>query len=175
MNYPTEARRSAMRVCTVMLLLVFATFTAVAQEPPGMMLPEPEEIEPVTDEELETFASAFNDVQVLQAELDAQMNEALDASELGSQRFLEINELVQRTTPGEEIPGVSDEEFAAYEEIFDYLINVQYEIQMKMVEAVLDRDMDIERFNEIAMAVQFDAELLERLRPYLAEEQFEGV
>ncbi len=70
---------------------------------------------------------------------------------------------------------MSDEELAAYEEIFDYLINVQYEIQMKMVEAVLDRDMDIERFNEIAMAVQFDAELLERLRPYLAEEQFEGV
>ena len=175
MIFFTQAYRRAGRILTALLLLVFATAAAVAQEAPDMELPEQEEIESVTDEELEAFAAAFNDVQVLQAELDAEMNEALNESDLDPDRFFEINELVQRSTPGDEFPGVSDEELAAYEEIFERLIDVQYEVQMKMVEAVLDHDMEIDRFNEIAMAIQVDEELLNRLRPYLVDPQFEGV
>ncbi len=170
----TKAHHKARRLMTAVLLLMFAALGAAAQDLPGIPQPGLEEIEPVTDDELETFAAAFNEVQALQSELDSEMNETLNESDLDPQRFFEINELVQQTTPGTELPGVGDEELAAYEATFERLIDVQYEIQMRMVEAVLDHDMDIDRFNEIAMAIQFDETLLNRLRPYL-EEEVEGV
>ncbi len=162
------------RAAALAALLGFAAFAATAQEAPGFAFPGEVDIAPVTDEELEDFTVAFYEVQILQAQLDEEVNEVLDEAELDVQRFYEINELAQKAEGEPELPGVTDDELEAYQDTLGELIDIQTVIQTRMIEAVEDQEMEVERFNEIILALRTDEELVERLRPLLEKHMEEA-
>lgn len=164
--------RTWRRIAAVTAIFGLAAFAAAAQEEPGFGFPGETEIEPVAQDELEDFAVAFYEVQILQTQLDEEVNETLDESELDVQRFYEINEVAQGADGETDLPGVSDDELVAYQDTLRELIDIQTVIQTRMIEAVEDQDMEVDRFNEIIVALRTDEELVERLRPHL-EEQME--
>ncbi len=164
--------RTWRRVAAITAMFGLAAFAATAQEEPGFGSPGETEIEPVAQEELEDFAVAFYEVQILQTQLDEEINETLDESELDVQRFYEINEVAQAADGEPDIPGVSDDELEAYQDTLRELIDIQTVVQTRMIEAVEDQEIEVDRFNEIIVALRTDEALVERLRPLL-EEQME--
>lgn len=171
----TRNRRDTMtgtwrRIAALAAVLGLVAVAATAQEQPGFGFPGETEIEPVGQEELEDFAVAFYEVQILQAQLDEEINETIDESELDAQRFYEINEVAQATDGEPDLPGVGDDELEAYQDTLRELIDIQTVVQTRMIEAVEDQDMEVDRFNEIVVALRTEEELVERLRPLLEEQ-----
>ena len=157
------------RAGALALFLPIATVGLLAQQAADIEEPGRQEIEPVSEDELDGFAVALYEVQVLQAELEEQVDTTLGESELGEQRFHEINELAQNPPASGELPGVSDGELVAYQETLRVLVETHNEVQERMVDVVLDQDLEVDRFNEIIIALRTDEELLGRLRPRMEE------
>lgn len=157
------------RTGALALILSLAGLSLFGQQAPGLEVPEPQEIEPVGEDELDGFAVALYEVQVLQAELEEQVGVKLEESVLGEQRFYEINELAQNASGSGDLPGVSDAELIAYQETLRELVETHNEVQERMVDVVHDQDLEIDRFNEIIIALRTDETLLDRLRPRMEE------
>jgi hypothetical protein len=155
------------RGLVLLLLLLLAATGLGAQTLPGMEQAPP--AEPVSDGELQDFASAYGEVQVLQQELDLEINSTLEDSEMDPDRFFALNQMAQESDPSEGLPGVSDDELTEYRDLLGDLMAIQETMENRMVSAVEEEDLTVERFNEIIVAIQQDQELAERAQSYIQE------
>lgn len=160
--------RTAAIVSVLALLALIATGVG-AQDLPGMEAPSP--AEPVEEDELEDFASAYIEVQGIQSRLDEQMSTRLDSSEIGAERFYTLNQMAQESGSTEEgLAGVDEDELAEYREVLDDLLALQDQMQGEMTEALEEEGLSVTRFNEIIAAVQQDPDLAEKAQTYIEEE-----
>lgn len=144
-------------------LMLALTAPVVAQLPD---LGQPPEAEEVTDEELNRFVTALQTVQEIQIETQATMSEAIEAQGMTEQRFSEIHN-AQRNPEIDLTAEITEAEEETYEAVLAQLISLQRGAQEEMQDAVASEGFNVQRFNEIIMAIQQDQELAQRVQEML--------
>lgn len=144
-------------------LMLALTAPVVAQLPD---LGQPPEAEEVTDEELNRFVTALQTVQEIQIETQATMSEAIEAQGMTEQRFSEIHN-AQRNPEIDLTAEITEAEEETYEAVLAQLISLQRGAQEEMQDAVASEGFNVQRFNEIIMAIQQDPELAQQVREML--------
>lgn len=150
----------------------FAQFAPEGQAPPGNppqpeLAPSPEPVEvTLEDGELEQFTRALIEVQIIQQDAQVAIQEVLDGSDIDTMRFQEIHQsmMMQQSLPED----VSENEEQEYEAVITEIQDVEVEAATDMENAVVDQELAVERFNEIAEAIPHDNELAEELNTLAA-------
>ncbi|TVQ23966.1 MAG: DUF4168 domain-containing protein [Spirochaetaceae bacterium] len=183
-----EQRMKGTRIITgiVMLLalggaLSFAQFAPEGQAPPGGQdapglapAPAPVEVD-LEDGELERFTRALIEVQIIQQEAQVEIQQVIDASSLDMMRFQELHQsmMMQQGLPAD----VADNEEAEYETVIADIQDLEVGAATEMEDAVVNQELAVERFNEIAEAIPHDPDLAEELNALAAviiEEDYSG-
>lgn len=115
----------------------------------------------VSDAELEKFATAFQQVRAITMEAQEEMSGVVTKEGMEIQRF---NEIHKSTLDPEVEVTATDEEKKQHQKIISNLQTIQAGIQTKMEKAVQDQGINPTRYEQIAMVLQNDPELQERLK-----------
>lgn len=115
----------------------------------------------VSDDELSKFANAYKQVQVLGQQAQQEMATAVQDEGMDIERFNEIHQASMN--PQQESDATSDE-MEKHGKVVEKLDKMQGDFQSKLQKAVENQDMDMERFEQISMALQSDTELQQRLQ-----------
>lgn len=134
-----------------LLFFVFTATSLFAQADQGK----------VTDAELNKFATVFQQMRMMNQEVQQKMAQTVAEEEMEIQRFNEIH--TAQLDPAKEVK-TSEEEQEKYEEIVSEIEEVQLDFQEKMENAIQQSGLSVERYQQIATRLQTDAELQERLR-----------
>lgn len=155
------------RKMNVMLLCagLFAGSTVMAQTPqlPPQQQQQPQEIN-VTDAELEKFAEAYQGIQVAQQEAQKKMIAAVEEQDMEIGAF---NEIHQAKMQNQEVDA-SQEDLQKHAKAVEKIEEMQPAIQAEMEEIITDADLTIERYEQIAGAMQTNPELIQRLQKIMA-------
>ncbi len=116
----------------------------------------------VSDTELESFATALQDVQEIRQGMAEETQQAVGESPLEQQRFEEI--YGARQGGGQQDAGTTDAENRQFEELMSQIQQIQQQSNEEMVQAVEDEGLSVQRFNEIAQAIQQNPELQQEFR-----------
>ncbi|MFP4508792.1 MAG: DUF4168 domain-containing protein [Spirochaetaceae bacterium] len=170
--------RKIRRTIVILVLLTltaggaFAQFAPEGEAPQGNppqpgLAPSPEPVEvTLEDGELEQFARALIEVQIIQQDAQVAIQEVLDESDFDMMRFQEIHQsmMMEQGLP----ENVDESEEEEYETVLNEIQDVEMDAAADMEDAVVDQDLAVERFNEIAAAVPQDNELAEELNTLAA-------
>jgi hypothetical protein len=115
----------------------------------------------VTDAELNKFATVFQQMRMMNQQVQQKMAQSVAAEEMEVQRFNEIHKA--QLDPEKEI-NTSSEEQEKYEDIVLEIEKAQLDFQKKMEEAIQKSGLSVERYQQIATRMQKDTQLQERLR-----------
>ncbi len=138
---------------------VFAGTTAFAQTP---QLPQPQETQQVnvSDGELAKFAQAVQALQTAEQESQQKMIAVVEEQDLDIEKF---NEIHQAKMQNLEV-NASEADQKKHEQAVAKLEEMQPEI-MKMMETIItNKGLTMERFQQIAAAMQSSPELQQRLQ-----------
>ncbi|MFO7844332.1 MAG: DUF4168 domain-containing protein [Bacteroidales bacterium] len=138
-------------------LLVSSTFV-FAQAPQT-----PQDTE-VSDKELKTFASVFQQVQALDQKAQQDMVKAVQDEGLSVERF---NEILQSEEDPSQDAKPTEEEKQQYENANKQIAGIQQKAQESMQKKIQDEGLSIQRYQEIAFAVQNSPELQEKLQQHM--------
>ncbi|MFW5695714.1 MAG: DUF4168 domain-containing protein [Alkalispirochaeta sp.] len=116
----------------------------------------------VSDQELESFVAALEEVQEVQQDMATESQESVQGSDMGEERFQELYQA--RQSGSEPANAASDAEDEEFDELMEDIQAIQEESNAAMVEAVEDEGLDVQRFNEIAQAIQQDQSLMQRMQ-----------
>lgn len=150
----------------ILTLALFGSTAAMAQTTPFPQQnpQEPQEIKiEVSDAELEKFANAFQHVRAITMEAQQKMTQVVQNEGLEIQRFNEIHsaflnpEMEVTTTP---------EEKQKHENILKEIETIQMSIQKDIEEKIQEQGLTLQRFEQIAMSLETDPELQQRLREH---------
>jgi len=159
---------SQMRIRTMILSLAVAVFLVFGAPLMAQMpdLGEQPEVEEVSDEELDRFVTALQAVEQIQIETQATMTEAIEAEGMSEERFSQIHSAQQNPEMelGDDVTAAEEE---AYESVLATLMEVQQTAQGDMQDAVAEEGFDVQRFNEIIIAIQQDPELAQQVQQML--------
>lgn len=139
-----------------LVIALFLAPGAFAQSSDGGSAPE------VSDAELESFAVALQDVQEVRQDMAEETQQAVGESPLEQERFEEI--YGARQSGGQEDAGTTDAENRQFEELMSDIQQIQQKSNEEMVEAVEDEGLSVQRFNQIAQAIQQNPELQQEFR-----------
>ncbi|MGM0392232.1 MAG: DUF4168 domain-containing protein [Bacteroidota bacterium] len=115
----------------------------------------------VSDAELEKFATAFQQVRAITMEAQKEMSGVVTKEGMEIQRF---NEIHKATLDPEVEVTATEEEKKQHQKIISNLETIQAGVQTKMEKAVQDQGINPTRYEQIAMVLQNDPELQERLK-----------
>ncbi|MBE9129222.1 MULTISPECIES: DUF4168 domain-containing protein [unclassified Coleofasciculus] len=155
----------------VALALWFVTSSLPAQaQTQAPTMPPQEQQAPaskqISDQELEQFASVIKQLQSIQETGEVEMLEAVQRSGLSPERYLEILR-GQSNTETQPTSEVTDEEQQNFEQARNRLIEIQQMMQSKMQQAVEAEGLNVERFEEILVAIQQNPTLQQRVEQLL--------
>jgi hypothetical protein len=134
-------------------IALFLAPVAIAQSSNG---------ESVSDTELENFAAALQDVQEIRQGMAEETQQAVGESPLEQQRFEEI--YGARQSGGQQDAGTTEAENRQFEELMSQIQEIQQQSNEEMVQAVEEEGLSVQRFNEIAQAIQQNPELQQEFR-----------
>ncbi len=140
-------------------LLLFTMISVV-----GAFAQIEEQKEEVSGEELKQFASAFQQVQTVNQQVQQRMIKAVEETGLDVQRYNEIQQAQQ--DPNQEV-NVSDEELEQYTATTQELEKIQAGAQQEIQGKITEQGLTVNRYQEIAAALQNDTELQQKLQEYL--------
>lgn len=147
------------------LLFAFALFgsaSVFAQTQQMPQQPQQQAVEvDVSDEELSKFADAYQKIRMVNQEAQQEMAKKVEESGFDIQRFNEIHQA--SLDPNAEVE-VTEEEKTKHEEVVAEIEGMQGEFQEEMESAISEQGLEIERYEKIAMALQTDTELQQRLQ-----------
>ncbi len=139
-------------------LFVFAfVFSAAAQQ---QQMPEREVRTDFSDEELEMFAEAAQEVQVIQQQNQQNMVEAIEGEGLTVEEFNQMFEAMQN--PEAEMEATAEEE-EAFDNAMQAINRVQEEGDREVQEAIEGAGLSYQEYEEIMMAYQQDPEIQQRV------------
>jgi hypothetical protein len=143
--------------------MVFAA-PVVAQT--GFEAPSQQAEVDVSNGELANFAAAMDGLQEVQLEAQTEVNEMVEGSDLDTARFNEIHNALNN--PEFDMPeDVTNGERDTYDSLIRAITEIEQAMQADIQTVVTEAGIEVERFNEIAMAVQSDPTLFERLQEYM--------
>ena len=116
----------------------------------------------VSDEELQMFASAMKEIQLVNEEAQTEMIEAVEGTDLSVERFNEIQQ--QQADPEAKVAAEDMEKFQASSQAIS---EIQIKAQQKMQEKIVAQGLSIDRYQEIANIVQSDPKLQEKMQQYI--------
>lgn len=159
-------------IFTGIIAAVFAMFAMPAeaqfQQPPQDQAPQIE----VSDEELQVFVDASMNAQTVQAQSQQEMVAIVDDEGIDVQTYNEIMQAQQMGQSTDEL-DVSAEDMEKFETAFEKIEEIEQEMEADLTEAIEDEGMDMDRFQEINMAVQQDPELQQRVQQMIQEAQMQ--
>lgn len=121
----------------------------------------------VPDQELEKFASAFQQIQLITQEAQQEMVAAVEQEGLAVQRFSELMQATQ--DPDQETEG-SDEEIKKFEAAMQVLDKIQADSQQNMQDKIVEEGLSIDRYQAIAALVQNDTQLQQKVQQFMEKE-----
>lgn len=153
---------------SIAVIVLLTGGIAVAQQQPDMpgMQPEAPEVD-LEDGELERFAEALVDVQMIQQDAQVDVQEIIDDSPLSIERFQEIYQGEMAPEMGE--VEVDDEEQVAFDDALDKIEEIEIDAADEMEQAVAEQELDVERFNLLAQAIPQDPDLSQELNEIAQE------
>ena len=155
-----------------MIAAVFAFFSVPVQAQFQMPPQEaPPQIE-VSDEELELFIDASMTAQTVQMESQQEMIAIVDEEGIEVSTYNEIIQAQQMGQPLENI-DVSASDIEKFERAQEQIQEVEVRMERNLAEAVEEEGMEMERFQEINMAIQQDPELQQRAQQMIQEVQMQ--
>jgi hypothetical protein len=163
--------RITVAAITISFMLFGLASSALAQGqgqgmPPNMQQEMPD-IE-VSDDEMRNFVEVTMDAQQVQSEAQSEMIELVEESGMTVDRFNEILSGMQQGNTQEDME-VGDEEMETFDGVIEELEVIQQGVEEKIVGHIEDKEMEVERFQEINMALQMDQELQQKYQA-IAEE-----
>lgn len=115
----------------------------------------------VSDKELEQFAAAAQQVQMINQEAQQKMINTVEEQGLDVQRFSEIQQAQQ--DPQQELEA-TEEEVEKYEASTREFEKIQLKAQREMEEKITEGGLTVPRYQEIAMTLQSDPELQKKFQ-----------
>lgn len=140
------------KVSLFLFSLAFVTGSVMAQETE------------ISDSDMELFASAFQEVQSVNQEIQNEMVGAIKEEGLDVQKFNEIQQASQ--AEGEE-SNISEEDMAKYQKSIQAIQAVQQEAQQKMKKVVEESGLGMEKYQNIMRKVQEDPAIQAKLQEML--------
>jgi len=125
----------------------------------------------VSDTELNTFAMAFQKVQVENQKVQEEMKALITDNGLEVERFSAIQQ--QTTNPDMEVDATQEEK-DAFKMIMAEITKLQPMIEARMGGVVADAGMTVERFQTIGNSLQTDQELQQRLQAIMVAKSSEN-
>jgi len=142
---------------------------AVAQEPQLAQAPPPEMPDSqatLSEQQIEQFANAYQAIEIIQEEVQADMIEAVEAEGLTIEEFNAIAQSQQNPQSQAEVPPEQLEQFAAAaEQITIIRTNAQAEIES----AIQAEGLSVEEFEQILAMAQQDEALQQTINQHLAQ------
>lgn len=135
------------------------------QQQPQMQMQQQAPNTEVSEEELQKFADIAQNIEKEQSEVEQQMIAILEKHNLDVQKFQMIQQSQQMQGNEGELPeGVTDEDMQNFTAAMGEIQQKQQQNQEKMMAVISDGGMEVERFQEIQMALQQDQDLQQRFR-----------
>lgn len=142
----------------VLAIALMGGVSAFAQQPQMMQQEQQQKVE-VNDNDLEQFANVTQDVMQKNQEVQQQMLGEIEKEGLTGERYTQLQMAEQNPTAKSD---ASKEELAKKQKIDQKLDQLNQELQKKQVAIIEEGGMTLERYQEIANAVQSDQSLLEK-------------
>ena len=142
------------KVSLFLFSLVFISSSLIAQD------------SEVSDADMKLFASAFQQVQAVNQQVQNKMVGAIQEEGLDIQKFNEIQQASQ--AEGEE-SDISEEDMAKYQKSIQAIQAVQQEAQQQMKKAIEESGLAVEKYQNIMRAVQEDPAIQAKLQEILSE------
>ena len=158
-------------IATGIMAVVFALFAIPAHAQFEMPQEAPPQIE-VSDEELELFIDASMNAQTVQMQSQQEMIAIVDEEGIEVNTYNEIMQAQQMGQSPEDI-GVSESDLEKFERASEKIQEVEVRMERDLAQAVEDEGMEMERFQEINMAIQQDPELQQRAQQLIQEIQMQ--
>ncbi len=133
---------------------------AFAQGMPPTMQQDMPDIE-VSDQEMEQFVEVTFDAQRIQMSAQEEMVEMVEGAGLSVERFNQILTGMQQGQSQSDM-GVEDEEMQRFDTVIEDLEVVQQQVEDNISQVIEDKGMEVDRFQEINMALQMDPELQQK-------------
>ena len=152
----------------VRIATIFVTAMAILAPLSAQQAGEGADSQPsITDQELADFVEALGSVQQIQQQMVSETQSSVADSDLGQQRFQEMYQARQNGTEPDSAPTQTEKD--EFDRVIAEIQGIQQDSNQRMVSAVQDAGLDVERFNQIAQAVQSDSSLMERLQEVSSE------
>lgn len=136
-----------------------ATFAQTPELPPQQ---QQQQIE-VSDAELNKFAQVYQGIQVANQEIQKEMMGVIEEEDLEVPTF---NEIHMAKMENQEVDA-SPEDLEKYEEAVEKIEVLQVGFQERLEGMIVEEGLTVERYQEIATALQADQELQQRLQEIL--------
>ncbi|MEX2600365.1 MAG: DUF4168 domain-containing protein [Balneolaceae bacterium] len=141
------------------------------QQPPmnGQMQQPQMDID-VSEEELELFLDASERARSLQMDAEQEMLAVLEEEGLEVETYSTIAQSLQMGQPADSIDA-SAEDMARYENASVQIEEIGSAMDQDVTSAIEDEGMEMERFQEINMAIQMDPQLQQRAQALFQQRQ----
>jgi len=161
-----------MKILKMTAMLLFATlFAATAAFAQGQMgqqqqMPDVPTSDDVSDTELSQFVTTITEIEPIQIELQADVEELVEEEELAFERFQQLMMAMQNPEMAEQVE-MSDEEREKIENIQPKISELQMKAEEEIIKKIEDNGLDVDRYQAIMMGAQQDQELMTRLQEAL--------
>lgn len=129
---------------------------------------QPQQPDSISDEELESFANVYNEVQKINRESQKKVQSLLEEKEMDMQRFQTIMQSKQNPKMADSIK-VTEEEQKTIDEMEPKLMKMQQDSRQKMMNTMKENDLNPQRFQTIMRAVQSDQSVAKRFQKIAQE------
>lgn len=149
------------QIAAILLFLVTGSGT-VAQTAPATQAVQTE----VSEDELTRFAGTFQQMRMMNQEVQVKMTQVISEEEMEIKRFNEIH--MATLDPSVEVE-VTEKEQEKYSEIVSEVEKIQLDFQEDMEEIIQESGLTVERYQEIATQLETDPELQQRLKDHFQQ------
>ena len=150
----------------VFMLVISGSYSVHAQEAPPAQQPKLQQDAPdanISDQELESFVKAAVKVEKLQTESEGKMVKAIQDEGLEPNRFVEIN-TIQQNPAADTDNAVSEKELDNYNKAMKEVQSIQQGVQTEQIKVIEQEGLDVNRYVQIAKAVQQDPGLMKKVQ-----------
>ncbi|MCY7278470.1 MAG: DUF4168 domain-containing protein [Phormidesmis sp. CAN_BIN44] len=152
-------KRVLVACCTAVLVgAAYLPAQAQAPAPAPQVAPTP-----VSKEEVQKFASAIEQILVINRASETEAMQAIKAEGLTEQRFDEIYKS-QRDPKATPTAQIQPKERQGYDRVVTKLVQIQKDSDAKMEKAVQAQGLEVPRFNQIFEAAQKNPQLRQEIQ-----------
>lgn len=144
-------------------LALLGTSPAFAQTQP--MPQQQQQKVDVSDAELAKFAKAYQGMRMVNQQAQQKMLQTVEESGFEVKRF---NEIHQAKMTGKDDVELTAEEKENYKKVLGEIQAMQPEFQKKMEEVITSAGLTMDRYEQLAMALQNDPQLQQRLKDIMS-------